>query len=395
MTLLAPATLKRLGTLTPAEFLRDHWQQKPLFVKNAVPELAGLLDGDDLAGLACMDGVEARIVRLAGDRRRAQSWSLQRGPFGEDVFATLGERNWTLLVQAVDHYLPEAAELLDRFNFLPHWRIDDLMVSYAVDGGGVGPHYDSYDVFLIQGRGVREWKIGPAADDRDLLPHPELRILKDMPVEQTFVCEPGDLLYLPPRLAHWGIARGECMTWSVGFRAAADRELLDALCDRIVEDIPEGARFSDAGRKPARHQGELAAADVQALRRRLLALIDAPGTFADFLARFLSEPKYLGHAPAEGPRLTAAALRQQLAAGNVLLREPASRFLFTTQPAALYVDGQRHVLASPAATGLARLIADRRSLPAADAAAALSDPAATALLLDLLHSGHLMFPEQS
>lgn len=401
MTWLGKDSLRRFGTLTPQQFLRDYWQQRPLFVKNAVPEIADLMDGGDLAGLALDEHAESRIVLQHADG----SWELRRGPFKEKTFKTLPKENWTLLVQAVDHFLPDAAELLDRFNFLPHWRIDDLMVSYAVAGGGVGPHYDSYDVFLIQGIGTRLWRIGSTAGEQDLLPHPDLRILKKMAVTQEFVCEPGDLLYLPPHLAHWGIAQGECMTYSVGFRTPSDRELLDGFCNHLVEQTPERQRYGDSGSKPVQHPGVLEPQAIAALRTRITHLIKMPGALEAFLGRALSEPKYATHAtvtPAK--RWTKAALSKALMKAGAVRRDEGSRFLLVpdaslpaTAPA-LYVDGERLVLEhlSTASTGMqtaATLIADHRIIDPLPLRELLADEAAATLILHLFNSGHLYLPD--
>lgn len=390
---LGENTLRRFGNLTPAQFLRDYWQQKPLFIKNAVPEIAGLIDGGDLAGLALEDNAESRIVLRHADG----SWELRRGPFTEKSFKKLPEKDWTLLVQAVDQFLPDAAELLERFNFLPNWRIDDLMVSYAAPGGGVGPHYDSYDVFLIQGVGTRLWKIGPEVGDEDLLPHPDLRILKKMPVTQEFLCEPGDLLYLPPRVAHWGVARDECMTYSVGFRAPSDRELLDAFCNHLVERIPEQQRYGDAGIKPAIHPGLLDAKSITSLRARIVNLLAEPGVLEDFLGRALSEPKYTQHSTeAPAKRLSAASLKKQLALAGLVRRDEGSRFLMLegVDGPTLYIDGEPVCLdGSPAQVAAARLVADHRLIDPQSLQGLLDDEPATALILRLFNSGHLYLPD--
>lgn len=393
MSWLKPGTLARFGDLTPAQFLREYWQQKPLFIKGGAPELAGLLDGNDLAGLALEEHVESRIV----SQDRKGNWQLRRGPFTEQDFQSLPERNWTLLVQAVDHYLPELADLLERFSFLPHWRMDDVMVSYAVDGGGVGPHYDSYDVFLIQGQGTRLWRVGPPASDENLLPHPDLRILRDMDVTAEFLCEPGDILYLPPRAAHWGIARGECMTWSVGFRTPSDRELLDGFCNYLVACIPESQRYGDAGARPARHPGTLSPQMVNTMRRRIAGLMAGPGALEDFLGRWLSEPKYSGQEPREPERRwTRTRLQKELAKGGCVRREEASRFLLLPDLPALYVDGERIPLEnSVVLSGIATLIADHRIIDAGQLATSLDDPLVAALVLRLFNSGHLYLPDAS
>lgn len=384
---LHPDSLRRFGKLTPARFLKKHWQREPLLVKNAVPEIAGLLTGDDLAGLALEEDVESRLVIRSGKPALAKSWSLKRGPFKAADFKKLPERDWTLLVQAVDHRLPELAELLDRFDFLPQWRIDDVMVSYAVEGGGVGPHYDSYDVFLIQGVGTRVWKVGPVVDDRDLLPHPDLRILKHMAVADEYLCEPGDVLYLPPGFAHWGTAQEDCITYSVGFRAPADRELLDGFCNHVIEQTPEQQRYSDPGIAPLRHNGSLDVATRERFRERLANLVDQPDLLADFLGRALSEPKYGLSAPAPEKRYTVASLEKALTKAGQVRRNESSRLLLQADFGKLYVDGTPITLADAECIDLAARLAARRVLATTDLQA--RGYAARQLLLQLFNDGQL------
>ncbi|MFZ5755628.1 MAG: JmjC domain-containing protein [Pseudomonadota bacterium] len=393
MSWLGEDSLRRFGKLTPERFLREYWQRKPLFVKNAVPEIASLLAGDDLAGLALEKDVESRLVLRDGKPSLAKSWSLRRGPFRAADFRKLPERDWTLLVQAVDHRLPELADLLDRFSFLPQWRVDDVMVSYAVPGGGVGPHYDSYDVFLIQGFGSRVWKIGPQVDDSQLLPHPDLRILKGMDISDEFLCEPGDLLYLPPGYAHWGIAQEACTTYSVGFRAPSDRELLDGFCNHLIEHTPETERYGDPGLAAPRHPGALDTATLERFRQRIARLVDQPDLLAGFLGSALSDPKYATQPEPPARRYTAAALGKKLARSVALRRHESSRFLLLADFGTLYVDGHPLVLADRHAIELAAVIADHRVLPAGELRSALDHASTQALLLELCNSGHLYFPE--
>ena len=211
------ASLPRFQLPLPADdFLRKHWQKTPLFMPGAATGLDNP-DADTLAGLALEEGVEARIIQGAGNG----PWQLQQGPLEESVFDRLGEENWTLLVQSVDHFLTDTSLLLDSFSFLPNWRLEDIMMSYAAKGGSVGPHFDRYDVFLIQAAGTRRWQIGDVCDDSSpRQPHPDLKLLADMSVREEFVARPGDVLYLPPGVAHHGVAEdSDCLTWSVGFRA--------------------------------------------------------------------------------------------------------------------------------------------------------------------------------
>jgi 50S ribosomal protein L16 3-hydroxylase len=209
----------------------------------------------------------------------------------------LPKKNWTLLVQAVDHYVPEVAELLDAFRFIPNWRIDDVMVSYAADQGGVGAHFDQYDVFLIQGLGQRLWQVGTLCDTTTpLLPHPDLRLLQEFTAEQEWLLEPGDILYLPPRYAHNGIAVGDdCMTYSIGFRAPARSELLAHFCDDILADLNDDDRFADPQRSLSANPGEIAASDLTQLHQMAIEkLLDIDG-FGHWFGRFSTTPKYPDH----------------------------------------------------------------------------------------------------
>ncbi len=237
MNVKKPLTL--LGGLTPAEFMKRHWQRKPLLVRQAIPNFSPLLSRSELFDLAGQDGVESRLVVGADEGRRA--WQMQRGPFKRRAIPKLSERDWTLLVQGVDLHDDAVADLMQKFRFVPDARLDDVMISYASDGGGVGPHFDSYDVFLLQAHGQRRWRIG-RQKDLSLSPGLPLKVLAHFNPEQEFVLNPGDMLYLPPRYAHDGEAMGECMTYSVGFRvpqfAELGREILLRLSESLEENLP-------------------------------------------------------------------------------------------------------------------------------------------------------------
>ena len=239
--------LQLLGGITAREFLRDYWQKKPLLIRQAIPDFESPIDADELAGLALEEEVESRLVIEHGER----PWELRRGPFAEDAFGALPEREWTLLVQAVDQFVPEVAELLEQFRFLPSWRIDDVMISFAAPGGSVGPHFDNYDVFLLQAQGKRNWKIGQMCNSESpLLQHADLRILAEFEESAEWVLEPGDMLYLPPRLAHFGIAEDDCMTYSVGFRAPSAAEVLTHFTDFLAQYLTDEERYTDADAQP-------------------------------------------------------------------------------------------------------------------------------------------------
>ena len=218
-------------TLEPGHFLRHHWQREPLLLRQAIPDFRSPLSPETLAGLAMEAGVESRIIGHSEG-----VWALQHGPFTEEAF--LRSDQWTLLVQAVDRLLPEVAALRHCVDFIPSWRFDDIMVSWAVDGGGVGPHFDRYDVFLLQGEGQRLWRLGGRCDeDTARLEHDDLQLLQHFETVQEFLLNPGDVLYVPPGVAHWGIAQGPCMTFSLGFRAPPLTTLMARMADTVIEQL--------------------------------------------------------------------------------------------------------------------------------------------------------------
>lgn len=271
----------------PAEaFLRDYWQQKPLLARGAAGGLTRP-DPDTLAGLALEECVESRIIEGAG----SGPWSVRHGPFSEADFQALPEQDWTLLVQSVDHCLTDVSLLLDSFTFLPGWRLEDVMISYAVRGGSVGPHFDQYDVFLIQASGQRRWKIGPHCDEQTALqPHDSLKLLADMPVLEEHLLGPGDVLYIPPGVAHYGVAEDDdCVTWSVGFRAPHLGEVLARITDEALADMPEQL-FQDIGRTVTSEPGRLAETDAERLCEQALALITSKVT-QQAIGQLLSEPR--------------------------------------------------------------------------------------------------------
>ncbi len=271
--------------LDHATFLAKYWQRKPLLIRNAVPGFEGPIDADELAGLAMEPEIESRIVEQQGEQ-----WQLSQGPFEAEDFDRPSP--WTLLVQSVDHYIPAVAELLQLVDFLPRWRVDDIMVSYATDGGSVGPHYDHYDVFLLQGSGQREWRLGQhCALDEACLSGTELRILAHFEESERHLLNPGDILYVPPQLAHWGIARGECMTWSLGFRAPRLNDLLSRWVDAALEQLPAEQLFTDRARPASLRAGEIDPADVKRAKQQLLAALERSSDPLWF-GETITEPRY-------------------------------------------------------------------------------------------------------
>lgn len=279
-----PLTL--LNNLTPTQFLAEYWQKKPLLIRQAIPDFKGLLSPNELAGLACEEDVEARIIQ-----QKKGEWQINQSPFDESTFTTLPKKNWTLLVQGVNLHLPEAAELLKQFNFIPHARLDDLMVSYAPEGGGVGPHLDSYDVFLLQGRGKRNWKIS-CQQDIQLDEHAPIKVMSNFVAEQMWTLEAGDMLYLPPHVAHDGIAADDdCMTYSIGFRAPHKQELIHEFLNYLQDNITAEGIYADADLLLQSHPAEISDLMVSKVQEILKGIQWHNSHVSDFLGRYLSEPK--------------------------------------------------------------------------------------------------------
>ena len=282
-------SLALLGGLSAAQFMRSHWQKKPLLVRQAIPGFVPPVARAALFDLAAQDGVESRLVQQVDD-----VWTLQSGPFNRRALPPLKRPHWTLLVQGVDLHSDPVHALMQQFRFVPDARLDDVMISYASDGGGVGPHFDSYDVFLIQAHGQRRWRIG-RQKDLTLRDDVAMKILAHFEPEEEYVLEPGDMLYLPPGWAHDGIAEGECMTYSVGFRvperADLARELLVRLADEDDEGCAKPVLYRD-GKQPAVHQPAEIPATLHAFARDALErALAEPRALERALGEYLTEPK--------------------------------------------------------------------------------------------------------
>ena len=286
MDIQQPLTL--LGGLTPAQFMRRHWHKKPLLVRQAIPNFQPPVLRPEMFALAAQESVESRLVQQIKG-----GWKLRHGPFARRSLPAMSQREWTLLVQGVDLHNDAVHQLMQQFRFVPEARLDDLMISYATDGGGVGPHFDSYDVFLLQAHGRRRWRIG-RQKDLTLKEGIPLKVLAEFEPEEEFVLEPGDMLYLPPRYAHDGIAEGECMTYSIGFRAPARAELAQELLVRLSEDAAEDEQvqmYSDAKQEAVAEPGAIPA-ELQAFAKEALErALSQPLALERALGEYLTEPK--------------------------------------------------------------------------------------------------------
>jgi 50S ribosomal protein L16 3-hydroxylase len=341
-------------------FLRDYWQKKPLLIKNPWAAWENPLEPDELAGLACEEDVESRLITQARDK-----WKVENGPLAEDRFTKIGKAPWTLLVQAVDTHVPEVAALIAPFRFIPSWRIDDVMVSYATDGGGVGAHFDQYDVFLIQGLGRRRWQIGALCDvDTPLLPHDDLRLLANFEATDEWTLESGDMLYVPPRIAHNGIAVGDdCMTYSIGFRAPARSELIADWCDDLLQRLSEDDRYADPDLQAQTNPGEITSEAITKLHAMITEKLADRTAFARWFGEYNSTPKYPEQDWEPEKPIAVEELCERLAGGEALCRNPASRFSFNRQSMSgvlLFVDGTSFECAEQAAAFAESLCAQDR-----------------------------------
>ncbi|KAF1056716.1 MAG: 50S ribosomal protein L16 3-hydroxylase [Pseudomonas delhiensis] len=385
--------LQLLGGLSAEEFLRDYWQKKPLLVRNAIADFENPLDPDELAGLALEEVVESRIVVENG----ASKWELRRGPFSEETFKDLPEEDWTLLVQAVDQFVPEVASLLEHFRFLPSWRIDDVMISYAAPGGGVGPHFDNYDVFLLQGHGHRRWKIGQSCDaNSPMLQHPDLRILADFEQSDEWVLAPGDMLYLPPRLAHYGIAEDDCMTYSIGFRAPSAAEVLTHFTDFLAQFLSDEERYSDAGMPAingADDQHKIQRDALDRLKNLLQEHMGDERLLLTWFGQFMTEPRY--PELVSGEEVSDDDIHQALLDGALLVRNPSARMAWSEVDVGLllFSSGQSVVLPEKLRE-LIKLVCAADSLHAENLGQWLDDEDARKLLGELLKQGSLEFADE-
>ena len=360
------------------EFLARYWQRKPLYLPGAITNFKPPISPQELAGLALEESIESRLVEYRDDR-----WLLHHGPFQESDFDR--DHPWSLLVQAVDHWIPVVAELRKLVDFLPQWRVDDVMVSYAPDGGSVGPHFDNYDVFLLQGEGQRRWQIGPYCDSETrLLPHEELRLLETFVVEQEYLLNAGDILYVPPGYAHWGTAVGECTTFSIGFRAPRVTDMVSRFVDQLLEQLDPDQFYHDAIQVAATRAGELRPRDLdRALAQLQGALDQASGNH--WFGELVTEPRYETYP--DDDDLGEARQLLQNGAGFVSL-SPASRLAWQQEASGIqvYVNGDSRCFDDAVLPGLIELCEHWR-LDGDGLAATLETAAGKGLLDYLLETG--------
>lgn len=321
--------LSVLGGMSAQQFLDEYWQKKPLLVRQALPEIIGLFEPQDIKELALDPEVTARLVSQHGSHH--QQWKVKRSPLSIKDFKQLPPY-WTLLVQAVDHYSLELQSLWKAFDFIPQWRREDIMISYAPQGGSVGQHFDFYDVFLLQGYGHRRWQLGQQCNNQTpIQPQQPLQLLTDFQANFDEILAPGDLLYVPPYLAHYGVAQDECLTLSFGFRMPNHADILDRMNDHWVAQSAFQQPIQDRNRQCASASGLVTQSEIDSFKQQLIDQLTQDTSFDDVFAHTLmalsSEPKYLDHVP-EPESLTVNELMDRCSQGWMLQVEPASRLLY-------------------------------------------------------------------
>ncbi|ALJ28694.1 transcriptional regulator [Stenotrophomonas acidaminiphila] len=344
----------------PAErFLRDYWQKRPLLIRGAFPDFQTPVMPEDLAGLACEEGSLARLVT---HDRATDGWTLRNGPFREEDFPGMPDHDWTLLVQDVDKWDPDVRALIEHFNFLPRWRMDDVMISFAATGGSVGAHVDQYDVFLLQAHGHRRWQIDASESTKgkrpplDFRPDVELKLLRKFKPTHDWVLEPGDMLYLPPNVPHHGVAEDPCLTFSFGMRAPSSAELISDWLDDLVADADEAIRYQDPDLKLQEDPNEIDAAAMKRVVTALNALrMNDPDRLGDWFGRFITTYRAAGDIlPSQAPPAPAE-VDGVLDEGGLLERHPWARLAWrrATRGAVLYSSGHAFPLPVKDAQSLA------------------------------------------
>ncbi|OGB31873.1 MAG: cupin [Burkholderiales bacterium RIFCSPLOWO2_12_FULL_61_40] len=375
-------------TLTDASlehFMQHYWQQKPVVIRQGFLDFEDLISPEDLAGLACEEEVESRLVY-----KKKGKWQAETGPF--EAYDHLGSTGWSLIVQAVNHWSPEVAELVKPFAFIPKWRLDDVMISYSTPQGGVGPHIDLYDVFICQGSGRRRWRVGDKGEHRQFAAHAAL--LHVDPFEATIDVEllPGDILYIPPGFPHDGVSLETSMSFSVGFRAKSACDMLSGLADYAIDKELGSTLLSDPQRPIHQHQGRINAADFARIRAQLQSILDNDTLVADFAGSFFSKTKCALDLQALDEPLEPADLLDALA-GQPLVRTGGLRCFYvdaTVAQGVCYVDGERYAF-GPACHQAVLALCDEESLTPALLGAGLRSPEFVSALAQWVNGGYWYF----
>ena len=330
-----------LGGITAEQFLAEYWQKKPLLVRNGLPEIVGLLEPQDVQELALEEHASARLIRQKD--KNPNEWHVKSSPLTKGDFQKL-PKLWSILVQAVDHYSFDLSELWKKFPFIPQWRRDDIMVSYAPKGGSVGKHFDFYDVFLVQGHGHRRWQLGQMCDaNTAFVPNQPLKLLPEIDVQFDEILAPGDLLYVPPGMAHYGVAEDDCLTFSFGFRMPNVAGMMERISDQFSANSLLQNPVVDIARKQMSQIGEINASELSHLKDLVLAQLQDSTALDAAIMSYMSEPKYPDNIP-EADEIEADDLKEILHEGYEVLLEPASRLLYTEKNGTLNFWGNGEAL---------------------------------------------------
>ncbi|VAW57706.1 FIG002776: hypothetical protein [hydrothermal vent metagenome] len=329
-----------LGKLTPQQFLNEYWQKKPLVIRQAFPKFQCPITADELAGLSCEEEVDSRIII---EKDGEHPWQPIFGPMSENTFSTLPRSHWTLAINDLEKVMPEFAWIPDCFDFIPNWRFDDLLCSYAADQGSVGPHFDLYDVFIIQAEGQRRWQISTAevTEDNQVNETP-LRIQKTFNAEQEWILEPGDMIYIPPNVSHHGVSLGESMSFSVGYRAASHADLLSDFIAHITQNLSVKLTYQDADLKVQSHSSEITPEAIQRIKNIFKDYLNPEHKeIENWFGQYMSDPKSEYTESPNEPLNTFNELITEIDIGASLSRHPASRFTFIKKEtqANLFIDG--------------------------------------------------------
>ena len=385
-------TLTLLGERSAETFLRDYWQKRPLLIRGALPNFRSPITPDELAGLSCEEDVESRLIL---EHAGATPWSVEHGPIDESRFSELPETHWTLLVQECNRYVPELAALLDQFNFIPNWRVDDVMASYAPSQGSVGPHTDQYDVFLIQALGTRRWQISQEqVDTTNQLPDLDLCIMREFNASEEWILQPGDMLYLPPGVAHHGVALEDCITLSVGFRAPSHAELLTSFTDHVSAQLDSSQRYGDTDLSLQKSSGEISPVALKKVREILRSKLKDDNAINQWFGEFITEAKSPQDITGEVEKISTEQFLQYFEQAGELFRNDELRFAYidTDDTSTLFIDGQAYPLDTEQAFA-APLLCDQHSVTYSQLETALKQNIFANLLTTLYNQNYVYFED--
>jgi len=378
-----------LNQMSQNEFLKEYWQKKPVVIKQGFKNFVDPILPDELAGLAMEETVESRLVYKKGD-----NWQAEFGPFEE--YEHLGDSNWSLVVQALDNFSEEAAEIIEPFRFIPHWRLDDLMASFATKGGGVGPHVDNYDVFICQGSGKRHWRVGNNTKQTEVIAHEALLHVEAFEAIIDVDLEPGDILYIPPGFPHEGIALEPSMSFSVGFRANSTVSLLSALADHLIDNELGAELLADPDRQAITHSGEITNDDYQSLKSQLTSLLDNDKIFKSFAGKFLTNAKHeLDLMPSEEP-FEREEVSQLLTIHNIKRLGGLRAFYFedTINEGVFYINGEQKNVSNEIVPVI-KLLCDQSIVTSEELASWYDNEEFISLMMDFLDQGFWFWVEAS